>query len=231
MNRIPASIHLICADKLPPVKYQSYIDRMMALHPDWTFYVWDDATALDVVRYHFPEWLDIYQAFPFPVQRADIFRVMIVYLLGGFYLDLDMFCLRKLDDLCEDEIVLGIEKILSVEEAHQLHHRHPLRIANYMFGSRAGHGFWREFLYAARIKSTGAVTQEEDILEMTGPGLLTKVFHRVKHRYSDIVLLENNDRACPKSCGPASCHYGDYAVHYHVGSWRWESVLSDAINF
>ncbi|HEY9262706.1 glycosyltransferase, partial [Chitinophaga sp.] len=170
-----------------------------------------------------------YLAFPYPVQRADIFRVMIVYLLGGFYLDLDMLCLKELDDLRDGELVLGIEKVLSEEEADHLGHRYRTRIANYMFGARAGHAFLHDFLEAASVKSTGTIAHEQDILEMTGPGLLTKVYHRMKHRYNDIVLLENSSRPCPKSCGPASCHFGDYAVHYHVGSWRWESVLNSVL--
>lgn len=224
MSLIPKIIHLISPEKVPPAKYMNFIDRMRSLHPLWEIIVWDDATALSVVDEYFPNWKQHYGSYKRPIQQADIFRVMIVYLKGGFYLDMDMFCLRKLDDLCNQEIVLGIEKILSPEDAHRLNHIYPIRIANYMFGSKPGHGLWLDFLNEAKSKADNTVAKEDDVLETTGPGLLTNIFHKTRHKYDDIVLLENKDRACPKSCGQASCHYGDYAAHYHVGSWRWVSV-------
>lgn len=222
MEPIPKIIHLICAGKQPPEKYALFVERMQWMHPSWTIKIWDDETALSVVSMHFPEWVETYMAYPLPVQRADIFRIMITYLQGGFYLDLDMFCFKPLDELCKHEAVLGIEKILSQDECLRLNHRYPVRIANYMFGSKPGHALWTDFLQAAKNKSVNGIASENDVLEITGPGLLTNVVHETKDKYPNIVLLENKEGVCLKSCGPASCHYGVYAVHYHAGSWRWE---------
>jgi inositol phosphorylceramide mannosyltransferase catalytic subunit len=226
MNTITKTIHLISATREPPPRYADCISKMRDLHPDWRLRIWDDVAAACLVKQYFPEWLRCYHAYKLPVQRTDIFRAMVVYLYGGFYLDMDIFCLRSLDDLCGHGLVLGIEKILSHEECLKLHHQYPVRMANYMFGSIPGHGFWMDFLMAAKAKAGTVIREEEDVLETTGPGLLTNVYHEAAARYKNIVVLRNMERDCPVACGPASCHFGDYAMHLHFGSWRWQTVAA-----
>src|SRR6186713_3189997 len=175
MSGIPKTIHLIGLDKLPPSRYTTFFEQMRILHPLWEIIIWDDASALSIVDEHFPEWRQDYLAYKLPVQREDIFRTMIVYLYGGFYLDMDMHCLKSLDDLCQHELVLGVEKILSPHACMVLHHRHQVRVANYMFGSRPRHGFWLDFLTAAKALADFVICYESEVLDTTGPGLLTNV--------------------------------------------------------
>lgn len=227
MYTIPKIIHLIGKSKIIPSQFKYYTDSIKEMHPKWEIILWDDDTALSIVGEYFPEWKEIYLSYPKAIQRADIFRVMIIYLKGGFYMDMDMYCLKALDELCDHEIVLGIEKILTPTETLHLNHIYPIRIANYMFGSRPRHSFWLDFLNEAKLKSTCIIKEENDVLETTGPGLLTNIFHKVRHKYDNIVLLENNEMPCPKSCGQASCHFGYYAAHYHVGSWRWKPCITN----
>jgi mannosyltransferase OCH1-like enzyme len=229
MNTIPQIIHLIGKNKTIPSQFKYFTDRMEKMHPQWEFIVWDDDAALSIVNEYFSEWKATYLSYQKVIQRADIFRVMIIYLKGGFYMDMDMFCLKALDELCHHEIVLGIEKVLTPTEMHHLKHIYPIRIANYMFGSKPRHAFWLDFLNEAKSKSTCSIEEENDVLETTGPGLLTNIFHQVKYKYNNLVLLENNEMPCPKSCGQASCHFGHYAAHHHVGSWRWEPCKTDII--
>jgi len=106
-----------------------------------------------------------------------------------------------------------------------LRHRFQQRIANYMFGSVPGHPFWIGFLRAMVSKSQMPVRREKDILDTTGPGLLTDYYQDHKAIYPDITLLPNQDRVCPnKWCGKISCHFGDYGLHLHVGTWRWSKL-------
>jgi mannosyltransferase OCH1-like enzyme len=222
-NQIPRIIHLIGVEQQPPLICVPYVNKLRVLHPLWQITIWDDVAALALVRENFPDWEYHYNNYKAPVQRTDIFRVMLVYLYGGFYLDMDILCFKSLDDLRGHNLVLGVEKELSQAETQRLHHTYPIRIANYMFGSRAKHPFWLDFLTAARKRANIAVKCESDVLEITGPGLLTDVYHENESSYDDITLLPNEKRACWKSCGPASCHFGTYAVHLHMGSWRWKA--------
>ena len=223
MNKkgIPRILHFIYRTSVPPSRYAAYFERAKKLHPSWKVIVWDDESAFSLVSRYFPDFREAYTAYRLPVQRTDILRVMIMYLEGGFYLDLDMLCLKSLDELCEYGAVLGVEKVLSAEQCALLDHRHSVRIANYMFGSRPGCVFWLELLAAASKRAACPIGNEKDVLETTGPGLLTNVFHDVGGKYADILVLPNETRSCLKTCGPASCHFGDFAAHLHLGSWRW----------
>jgi mannosyltransferase OCH1-like enzyme len=153
----------------------------------------------------------------------DLFRMLAVYLYGGFYADMDMLFLKPLDALREHPLVLGEEKTLTGEEMQLPHHKQALRIANYMFGSVAGHPFLINFVKRAIGHYGTEINKEHDVLETTGPGILTNFYHEQKSQYPGIHLLHNSNAFCLKRCSPQpSCHFGDYAVHQHTGSWRWQ---------
>jgi mannosyltransferase OCH1-like enzyme len=224
INTIPKIIHLTCKEKKVPSTYVPLLSRLTQMHPDWEIKVYDDNEARQLVMNNFPEMLASFDSYRFPIQRTDIFRVLVVYVHGGFYLDMDMYCLKKLDELCDFKVILGEEKTLSAIECQKLKLKYPLRIGNYMFGSVPGHPFWKEFLNASKEKENSTIISENDILETTGPGLLTNVFHKVKHKFSDIELITNHQLNCRRRCRPTpSCHFGDYAAHLHYGSWRWQN--------
>ena len=52
------------------------------------------------------------------MQKADIIRLILVYLYGGFYMDMDMYCLKKLDGLLEFKLVLGEERTITKKGRH-----------------------------------------------------------------------------------------------------------------
>ena len=222
--KVPAVIHLIFLskhEKYPDV-FEVCIERIKSLHPFWEIKIYDEEDAINIIAENLPDLLPLYRNYSHLVQKADLLRVILVYLFGGFYLDMDMYCLKPLDELRRFNVVLGEEKTLSEVERIQLGLAERVRIANYMFGSIAGHPFWLFFLQAALGLSFKKVITENDILETTGPGLLSNVFGRLKSTYADIVLLENQDRDClVESSHEISCHFGNYAAHLHQGTWRW----------
>jgi len=205
-----------------PAWCQPLRDRTLRLHPDWDHRFYDDAAARDLLRRELPQVLPVYDNYFFNIQRVDLFRVALMYVSGGFYLDLDIECHKPLDSLCDYPCILGEERIVDPETVAGIGDGNVVRVANYMFGSEPGHPFWRDLLDEMLRRAGRTIASEHDILESTGPGLLTDVYHRFKHRYPDIVMVKNEHLIC-KKCGVISCHFGDFASHLHVGSWRWES--------
>ena len=189
------------------------------LHPDWEYNFYDDDACRKAVEQYPPAFLPIYDSASV-IQKTDIFRIVVVYGEGGFYLDMDIECLRPLDDLCEFRCVFGEEITLSEEEAERLCHRDRLRVANYMFGSESGHPFLLRLLRRIAMESRREIHNEEDVLESTGPGLVTTVYRDTREELRDVVLLRNIDRTCVVA-GGVSCHFGNYAKHHHEGTWRW----------
>ena len=218
---IPKIIHQTCKNptELSP-ELAPFVERAAALHPGWEHRLYGDAECRAAVERIFPALLPLYDASP-PIQKTDIFRVVAVYGDGGFYLDTDVECRHPLDSLCEFRAVFGEELTLSPDEAARRGLESPLRIGNYAFGSEPGHPFLLEILEGMAERAGRAIAAEEDILESTGPGLVTAVYAGRGARCKDVVILRNFDRMC-QICRTVSCHFGNYAVHAHVGSWRWE---------
>lgn len=215
-------IHFTYKSSKLPKQYRQCYDRVRLLHPEWQLICHDDTAAEELVKNHYPEWSEAYVAYPHPVQRTDISRMMAVHHYGGFYMDLDMDCNKPLDPLLRHRLVLAEEKTMTAAACAVAGHEHPQRIANYMFGSQAGHPFWKQVLAAALALAPAPIHTEDDILETTGPGLLTNAYHEYKMTHPDaITLLHNTSRLCPRGCG-VSCQFGDYATHLHHGSWRWQ---------
>jgi glycosyltransferase involved in cell wall biosynthesis len=90
-----------------------------------------------------------------------------------------------------------------------------------MFGSEPGHPFLLRILRKMAEESRREILNENDVLESTGPGLVTTVYHDCRDELRDVVLLRNIDRMCPV-IEAVSCHFGNYARHHHGASWRWE---------
>ncbi|MEW6146127.1 MAG: glycosyltransferase [Thermodesulfobacteriota bacterium] len=217
---IPRIIHQTFRSGDIPGKFGRFREHLISLHPGWEYKFYDDEACRGAVEKFFPAFLPVYDRASV-IQKSDIFRVIVVYGEGGFYLDMDMECLNPLDPLCEFRCVFGEESTLSGEYALRLGHRDRLRVANYMFGSEPGHPFLLRILRKMAGESRRDILAENDVLESTGPGLVTTVYHDWKDKLRDVVLLRNLDRACPVT-GHVACHFGYYARHHHMASWRWE---------
>jgi len=227
MTEIPKLLHLTSKDGKLKAIPRKCMTRLRDLHPGWPICIYNDDEARRVIQRNLPELLGVYDSYPMTIQRTDMFRVVIVYLYGGFYLDTDLYCLKPFDSLRKFGLVLGEEIYLSDEQCAKLGHQYPLRVANYMFAGVPRHPFLLGFLQEMVRRSRQVIRKEDDILESTGPGLLTNFYHDNRDNYPDIVLLPNKDRTClNKWCKAVSCHFGDYGAHLHIGSWRWSRKKS-----
>lgn len=219
---IPRIIHQTYKTNELPSQLEEYRRKLIDLHPSWDYRFYGDHECKDIVKQYFPSFLPIYESYSEPVQKADIFRIIVLYALGGFYIDIDVECIKSLDKLCEFHCVFAEEITIKEEQAIELGHRDLLRVANYMFGSEPGHPFLLHILRKMAQESQREIISENDVLESTGPGLVTTVYHNSCEELQDLVLLRNIDRACPVNCG-ISCNFGNYAKHHHLGTWRWKN--------
>lgn len=224
---IPKIIHQTCKNPAElSAELVPFVERVAALHPGWEHRLYGDDECRAAVERIFPAVLPLYDASA-PIQRADIFRIVAVYGDGGFYIDTDVYCRVPLDDLREFRSVFGEETTLSPEETAKRGLETPLRVGNYAFGSEPGHPFLLRIIEGMAVQAGREITTEEDILESTGPGLVTTIYTECRDELKDVVIIPNKDRTCPV-CRALSCHFGNYAVHAHAGSWRWENLKGRA---
>lgn len=230
---IPKKIHFIFLSKSEemPGRFRHCLQRFRDFHPDWEILLYNEDDAHEILTSHFPTLLDIYYKYPLNVQRGDILRVLLIYLYGGFYADLDMYIIKSLEPLRKFSLVLAEEKRLKDSETERLNLLSSVRIANYMFGSVPGQVFWLQFIAEACRISGRKIIDYDDVLESTGPGLLTNMFFREGMANNHAVLLKNLDRHClARGHNEISCHFGNYAAHLHAGTWRWNKSEPGFLN-
>ncbi len=206
-----------------PADLALLVERVAALHPGWEHRIYGDDECRAAVERIFPAMLPLYDASA-PIQRADIFRIVVVWGDGGFYLDADVYLRLPLDDLCEFRAVFGEELSLSAEDTVRRGLRSPLRIGNFVFGSEPGHPLLLRIIEGMALRTGREITVEDDIIQSTGPDLVTAVYWENSGEMTDVVVIPNKDRIC-RICRTLSCGFGNYAAHVHVGSWRWQDPL------
>lgn len=93
---VPKVMHQIWigGNSIPPL-YENYLAECRKLHPDWEFKIWYDQ---DIENLNM-QYKDSYQMSRSYAGKVDIARYEILYRFGGVYRDLDVKCIRPIDDL------------------------------------------------------------------------------------------------------------------------------------
>lgn len=68
--------------------------------------LWTDASSREFIAQHYRWFLDTFDSYPYPIQRADAIRYFVLHHYGGIYMDLDIGCLRRLDPLLVFPVIL-----------------------------------------------------------------------------------------------------------------------------
>ena len=163
----------------------------------------------------FPELSDLYFIIPHWVIKTDLVRLLMIYLYGGFYFDSDCFIQKPINAHSKnDNVVLFVEWVCPVHTLGPRECKNPdnqTRIANYCFGCNTKqHPFFKEVIEEciSRLKQIFIIENitnpnQQDILWVCGPDVITSVYHRSKHNYTDIFLYDKT-----------------YLNHTNCGSWR-----------
>lgn len=105
--KIPRIIHQTWRDaETIPSSWQQASNSCRHLHPGYQYRLWTDKTARELIESEFPCLLPTYDSYPYDIQRADMIRLVILYVYGGIYLDLDIICLKSLEQLLSYELIL-----------------------------------------------------------------------------------------------------------------------------
>jgi mannosyltransferase OCH1-like enzyme len=203
--------------------------------PHWEHLLFDGFAQRDFVEEHRPELLLVYDAFPRNIQRSDLFRLIAVSHLGGFYLDTDVMLFHPLDELCTESLVWPFEHRL-LREKYLLRYDAPpaedgqlCQWGNYGFGAEAGHWFIEEVIaeIVRRAPDFLSTMHPVDVLWSTGPDCVNAVRdHHHARLENEVCVLRSVPR--PEEIAAAGCelqgppdyfHFGRYGTHLMAGSW------------
>jgi mannosyltransferase OCH1-like enzyme len=154
-EKIPRIIHQTWKEKTLPPQWQAVRDECAHMHPDYKYMLWTDADSRKFLVDNYPWFLPIFDAYPYPIQRADAIRYFILHKYGGIYMDLDVGCLRRLDPLLRFEVVLP--KTI------------PVGVSNDVMASAPGHPFMDHLIHNLVTFNHRYLTHYPTVMFSTGP--------------------------------------------------------------
>jgi len=230
--QIPRRIIQTAKHRTLTLKQRAFAANVKLLNPDFEWCFFDDSDIERFVDREFPQYRQIFDAYPSHIQRLDFFRYLAVYRLGGFYFDLDVLLATELTDLLPLGCVFPFEALTLSRLLR--HYGMDWEIGNYAFGAAAGHPFlgavidncvraqqsppWVEPM----MKGIPLLSRAEySVLYTTGPGLVSRTFAENADLASSVTVLFPED-----VCDAANWNrFGDYGVHLMEGSWRNSGYL------
>jgi mannosyltransferase OCH1-like enzyme len=112
----------------------------------------------------------------------------------------------------------------------------PIFLGNCVFASVPGHPFWKAALDELKRNPPGARKDmdEDEVIRLTGPGFLTRIYHEgfsgdssiyvpPKNHFNPPIPREDRSYQALARAGEA------YGIHYCFGSWRvlgfWDRLV------
>lgn len=89
-----------------PLKWQAASNSCRHLHSNYEYKFWSDIQGRALIEKEFASLLPTFDSYPYEIQRADVIRLVVLYLYGGIYIDFDIFCLQSLDSLLKYGFIL-----------------------------------------------------------------------------------------------------------------------------
>ncbi len=204
------------------------VATLKLLHPGWEYVYYDDADIREFMAAESKEVQATFAAFPRAIQRIDFFRYLEVRRHGGFYFDLDVLLSESLDPLLAEQNVFPFEELTLNRHLRETHGM-DWEIGNYAFGAAPDTPFLRAVvencIRAQREPGWSApmlrgvprpFKSEFNVLNTTGPGLLTRTYVENPHLAETVRVLFPHDVR-----NEEEWHlFGEYGVHLMEGSWR-----------
>lgn len=101
------------------------------------------------IHKYYPEYTERYNSLPFDIQRWDTIRYLILYEIGGVYVDLDYECLENIEPLLYGTCCFPKEPI-----EHNINSKYQgFRFSNSLIAVEPKHPFIKEAIYQILIKN------------------------------------------------------------------------------
>lgn len=98
---IPHLIHQTWKTHDVPARFADGVNSWKTKNPGFEYKLYDDEESRAFVKTRYPEFLALYDELPSNVQRADVFRYLIIHDRGGVYADMDTRCLEPIAEALE----------------------------------------------------------------------------------------------------------------------------------
>lgn len=153
------------------------IETWKAHNRGWVIKIWSENSAWDMIMKYYTEIEVLCKSYVYKIQLWDVMRYFILNIEGGIYADLDMRCLKPIENLLDHDVVL-YEESADIAKRYKLpsmiHHNFIYSEKNSVFLSTVLRNLkkYRE--------GTGRFSMDKQINNIvgwtTGPFMLTHQF-------------------------------------------------------
>ncbi|KAA1466339.1 hypothetical protein DENSPDRAFT_862403 [Dentipellis sp. KUC8613] len=157
--RIPKIIHQTWKTETLPSKWKGISEECRAMMPDYEYMLWTDASSREFIAEQYPWFLDTFDSYTYPIQRADAIRYFVLHHYGGVYMDLDIGCLRPLDLLLNYPVILP--------------RTIPVGVSNDLMFAEKGHPFMAQTIHNLVTFDHKWVLNYPTVMFSTGPMFLS----------------------------------------------------------
>lgn len=187
IGSIPKIIHSVWLDKVDmlenieyPERYKQYKHNWINNHKDYTFMYWSGETILKLIEKVFPEYVEVYKEFPLMI-KCDFARFVILYVIGGVYVDMDIGCRSNIDSILTNDTYFVLESKQHLQ-TYQEHHDKDCKglITNGMVASIQKHPFILGWI--RKIVDNYKHFEKDNIMKISGPHGLYDFYESSPHQ-------------------------------------------------
>jgi len=179
----PKTIHQIWLQGINniPEKYNTNILSIKQHNTDFEYKMWDEISILDIIHTN-PTWTKTYYSFIYLHQKVDYARYIILWLMGGIYVDIDVNALKSFDSILEEfkDYDLIVSKLIVNKINSMLQCHHPECLNNGVIISKQKADILNEIIKYIDNNSTCSFICPKImcINKTTGPLMFTKVINQ-----------------------------------------------------
>lgn len=185
---IPRMIHQIWEEvtETLPKEFSKYAETWKEYHPTWQYEFWNQNRMETFVRSYYPGFADKYFSYPYDAQRWNVIRYLILYKMGGVYVDFDYECLEPVDNYIKEKTCcLGEEP-----DEHAKMFQKPVLVSNSFIASIQKHPFLKQIIKELYQAVSPATDKVNCVLETTGSLFLSDIY-RSYSKKEEITLFPN----------------------------------------
>uniref|UniRef100_A0A7S1WB48 Uncharacterized protein n=1 Tax=Alexandrium catenella TaxID=2925 RepID=A0A7S1WB48_ALECA len=228
---IPKIVHQTYKSATLPPRLAAYRRSWQSFLPGWEHRLWLDEDNRNLVKEHYPWFLETYDGYDQTIKRVDAVRLFMMHRHGGVYADTDIEVVRDPVPLFAGNHSLLFFAQSTIKCGRAAHVQVPQSqdsvgaIPNALMASQPGHPFW---IYLA-MKLVHA-RHEELVMWATGPSRLTEALAAYQTEYPrSRVAIYAKDYWAPFKWGDTGCETaGDcaavfpdaYLISHWTGTWN-----------
>lgn len=233
---IPKIIHQIWAGGNVPRTFQILSDTWKHDYPDWKYIFWNDQTINSFMQEYYPQYQMDFQRLPYNIQRCDVIRYLILYKMGGMYVDFDYESICSIEPLIKGKTCCFAEDPATHKGLFEYDMPHYFN--NAMILSTPQHPFIKKIIGSIFPHESDKynIHRHDYVLRTTGPWKLMSLYYHLSEREKQDIYLIPKEFVTPFDYNQVrrliekgehneeleNCLKDAYAVHYFFSSWNRE---------